>query len=403
MICQTVSPPELFRHGGGHAGFGDDAGHLLLVSQNHKIGGAAGDELVKAVLGVVLGVNGWGVAADQGLDGFDHMAGKADVGDGDGALILALIVHHQQGVHVVALHLADALVDTPVGRDGVDAGAHEVGGGQVVGGVGLDEFSQKVLDLPAGGVGQHLLRGRHLYDLAVVHEDDHVGQVQRFLHVVGDKDDGLVQLLLEVAHLLLEGAAGHGVQGGEGFIHENDRGRGSQGAENADALLLAAGHLAGVLMGVLLIGKIDHLQKLAGDAVALLLAVFQEGRYHADVLGHRHIGKQSDLLNNVADMPAQVHLILGGDVLAVQIDLSAGGFNEAVDHFQGGGLSAAGGANQNGHLSVRDLEGQIVQNLLGAIGQGDVFKLKQWGTSFAIMPAKPWGTREMCAVQQALR
>ena len=233
-------------------------------------------------------------------------------------------------------------------------------------------------------MGQHLLGRSHLYDPAVVHKDDHVGQIQGLLHVVGDKDDGLVQLLLQVAYLLLQGAAGHGVQGREGLIHQDDGGRGGQCPENADALLLTAGHLAGVFMGVLLIGEIDHLQQLPGDAVALLFTVFQQSGNHADVLGHRHIGEQADLLNDIADMPAQIHLVLGGDVFAIQIDLPAGGLDEAVDHFQRGGLAAAGRADEHGHLTVRDLKAQIVQNLLGTVGQGDMFKLKQIGTSFAL-------------------
>ena len=54
----------------------DDAGHLFSVSQHHEVRGAAGDELVKAVLGVILGVDGGSVAADEGLNGLDHVAGE---------------------------------------------------------------------------------------------------------------------------------------------------------------------------------------------------------------------------------------------------------------------------------------------------------------------------------------
>ena len=226
--------------------------------------------------------------------------------------------------------------------------------------VGVDEIAQKVLDLSAGGVGQHLFRRRHLDDVAVVHEDNDVGQIQSLRHVVGDEDEGLVQLLLEALHLLLQGAAGHGVQGGEGLVHEDDRGRGGQGAENADALLLSAGHLAGIFMGVLLIGEVDHFQQLPGDAVTLLLAVFQQGGYHADILSHRHVGEQADLLDHIADVAAQLHLVLGGDVLLVQIDLSRVGLDQTVYHLQCGGLTAAGGADEHGELPLLNFKAQIV-------------------------------------------
>ena len=142
------------------------------------------------------------------------------------------------------------------------------------------------------------------------------------VHVVGDEDEGLVQLLLEALHLLLEGAAGHGVQGAEGLIHQDDGRGGGQCPEDADALLLSAGHLRGVLVGVLLIGHLHHGQHVADDLVALLLGVLQQLGHHADVLGHRHVGEQADLLDHIADVAAQLHLVLGGDVLLVQIDLS---------------------------------------------------------------------------------
>ena len=66
-----------------------------------------------------------------------------------------------------------------------------------------------------------------------------IGQIQGLLHVVRDKNNGLVQLLLQPLDLQLEGAAGHGVQGAEGFVHQHHRGRGGQGPEDADALLQA--------------------------------------------------------------------------------------------------------------------------------------------------------------------
>ena len=357
---QCVSPPKLFRHSGGHAGLGDDAVHLFLLVQDDEVGGAAGDQQVEAVLGAVPCVDGGGVAADQGLDGLDHMAGEADVRNGHGALIAVLVVHHDQGVHVAPLHLADALVDAPAGGNGGHARAHEVGGSELLLSVGVDEIAQKVLDLSAGGVGQHLFRRRHLDDVAVVHEDNDVGQIQSLRHVVGDEDEGLVQLLLEALHLLLQGAAGHGVQGAEGLIHQDDRRGGGQCPEDADALLLSAGHLRGVLVGVLLIGHLHHGEHVADDLVALLLGVLQQLGHHADVLGHRHVGEQADLLDHIADVAAQLHLVLGGDVLLVQIDLSRVGLDQTVYHLQCGGLTAAGGADEHGELPLLNFKAQIV-------------------------------------------
>ena len=76
-------------------------------------------------------------------------------------------------------------------------------------------------------------------------------------------------------------------------------------------------------------------------------------------------------------MAAQFHLVLGGDVLLVEVDLARRGLDEAVDHLQRGGLTAAGRPDQDSHLALLDLEGQVVQNLLAAVGQRYVFKTKQ--------------------------
>ena len=164
----------------------------------------------------------------------------------------------------------------------------------------VDKLAQEILDETAGRAGQHLLWRGHLDDPAVIHENDHIGQVQRLLHIVGDKHKGLVQLLLEGAHLLLEGAPGHGVQGGEGLVHQHDGGRGGQGTENADALLLPAGHLGGVLVGVLLIGQVDQLQQLGDPVVDFFLGVPGHTHGQSDVVLHRHMGEQAALLDDIA-------------------------------------------------------------------------------------------------------
>ena len=90
---------------------------------------------------------------------------------------------------------------------------------------------------------QHFLGGGHLHNAAAVHKNNGVGQLQGLAHIVGDEHNGLVQLLLQALYFVLQVLAGHGVQGAEGFVHQHHRGRGGQGPEDADALLLAAGQL----------------------------------------------------------------------------------------------------------------------------------------------------------------
>ena len=288
------------------------------------------------------------------------MAGEADIRDGHRALIAQGLVHHQQGVHVVVLHPADALVDATVLVDHDHAGAHDVGGGEVGGGGAGDVAAQKVPHLLGGGVLQHLLRRGGLDDVPPVQKDDQVGQVQGLVHVVGDKDDGFVQLLLQALDLQLEGAAGHGVQGAEGFVHQHHRGRGGQGTEDTDALLLAAGQLRGVFVGVGFIGQTHHVQHPAHQVVIALPGRAQQPGHNADVLGHRHVGEQAHLLNDIANTAAELIPVRLGHVLAPQIDVPAVGLDEPVDHLQGGGLSAAGRADEDGELPLFDFKIQVV-------------------------------------------
>ena len=113
-------------------------------------------------------------------------------------------------------------------------------------------------------------------------------------------------------------------------------------------------------MGILFIRHVHHGQHVPDDLLAPFLGIFQEFGNHADVLGHRHVGEQADLLDHIADVAAQLHLVLGGDVLLVQIDLSCVGLDQTVYHLQCGGLTAAGGADEHGELPLLNFKAQIV-------------------------------------------
>ena len=76
-----------------------------------------------------------------------------------------------------------------------------------------------------------------------------------------------------------------------------------------------------------------HLQKLGDQSVALGFVVFKKLRHHADVLGHGHIGKQADLLDDVTDVPPELYLVGLPDVLAVNGNDAGVRLDEAVDGF----------------------------------------------------------------------
>ena len=119
----------------------------------------------------------------------------------------------------------------------------------------------------------------------------------------------------------------------------------------------------------------DQLQHLLDDLIAPGLVVLQQLGDHADVLGHGHVGEQADLLDHIADMPPQFHLVLGVDILPVDADGAGIGLQQAVDHLHGGGLAAAGRADQDHELSVWNGEIQVLEDRGLAIALGDMFKL----------------------------
>ena len=94
------------------------------------------------------------------------------------------------------------------------------------------------------GVADHLIGRAVLHDPTQIHNGDAVGDVLYHREVMGDEQIGqallLLQLLQKVDDLRLDG----NVQSGNTLVADHKLGVDSQGAGNADALALAAGHAA---------------------------------------------------------------------------------------------------------------------------------------------------------------
>ena len=245
-------------------------------------------------------------------------------------------------------------------------------------------LAEKAAHQVARRVLEHLLGRGHLHDAAALHENDRIRQLERLAHVVRDEDDGLVQLLLQALDLVLQRLARHGVERAERLVHQYD-GRGcGQRAQHADALLLPAGQLGGVLVRVLL--HVHHGQHLLHDLGAARLVVLEQLRHDADVLRDRHVRKQADLLDDVADVAAQLDLVGLADVLSADADGAGIRLDEPVDGLQSRRLPAAGGADQDHELPVRDREGQVLQNGGFSITFANVFKFDHAVRSHSFMP-----------------
>ena len=203
-----------------------------------------------------------------------------------------------------------------------------------------------------------LLGGAHLLHHGVVHDHDPVGHGQGLLLVVGDHDGGDAQLTLDVADLRPELGPHLGVQGGQGLVQQQVGGLEGDGPGQGGALLLAAGHLGGILFPVF--PQPHHLQDLLAAGQTLLAAEFfllVEAK--EDVLLHRHVGEEGVGLKDDAEVA--LGRGQGGAVLAADANAAGGGGLQAGDDAQQGGFAAAGGTEDADELALFDLQGDVPQ------------------------------------------
>ena len=94
------------------------------------------------------------------------------------------------------------------------------------------------------------LRRADLPGLAVDHHHDAVGERQRLLLVVRHVDRGAAEHGVDAADLGAHFQAQLGVEVGQRLVHQHQRRPDHDGARDRHALLLAAGELAGQLVGL---------------------------------------------------------------------------------------------------------------------------------------------------------
>ena len=110
----------------------------------------------------------------------------------------------------------------------------------------LDELG----DIPGGGFGEDLFGGADLDHCPVFHYAHPVADAQSLVQVVGDEQDGLAEFVLDFHQLVLHLAPDERIEGGEGFVHQEDGGVGRQRPGKSHPLLHAAREMAGVGAGV---------------------------------------------------------------------------------------------------------------------------------------------------------
>ena len=141
------------------------------------------------------------------------------------------------------------------------------------------------------GPHDQVFRRADLVDAAVLHDGDAVGQADRLVEVVGDEDDGLVQQRLQAQELVLHLAADQRIERRERLVEEPEFRLDGERAGDADALLLAAGQLARVVvLAALQADQLDDLARPRSRVAAVDALDFQR---KGDVAEHGQVRQQA--------------------------------------------------------------------------------------------------------------
>ena len=95
-----------------------------------------------------------------------------------------------------------------------------------------------------------------------IKEGDALAEKKGFADVVGDEDDGFVEAAGEGPEFALKFGAGDGIEGAEGFVHQENGRIGGESAGDADTLALAAGEFARTAGGKFGRIEADHAEQL---------------------------------------------------------------------------------------------------------------------------------------------
>lgn len=186
--------------------------------------------------------------------------------------------------------------------------------------------------MAVGGGAPEFFGGVDLGDGAVAHDGDAVADGEGFVLVVGDEDGGGVGGAQDGAEVGGESFAEFFVEGGEGFVEEEECGVWGEGSGEGDALAFASGH-GGDVAGVVA-GESDEGEEFVDSGVALLAggagcAGGVGGEAVGDVGGDVFVGEELAVLEHEAEVAfVDGHGVHGGVVVG---DAPVGGVFESGD------------------------------------------------------------------------
>jgi hypothetical protein len=192
-------------------------------------------------------------------------------------------------------------------------------------------------------------------DGEVVRARDEIGRV------MGDVEEGEVEVALEIPQESAQVAPEGGIEMGEGFVKEDESGLEDEGATDGGACGFAAGECGGEVMEARAEVEAVRHDLGAGATFVAVHALEAEGKF--ELFDQGQVGKEPRRLRDPA-----AGAFLGrepGDVGVVEEDPSGIREIEAGDEAEGRGLAAAGGPNEEVMGAGGDVDGEVLHRMNG--------------------------------------
>ncbi len=146
-----------------------------------------------------------------------------------------------------------------------------------------------------------------------------------------------------------------GVQVGQRFVHQEDLGFTHDGAAQSNTLALTAGQSLGLTVEQ--VGDVQNAGGFFHAALDFVLGGLAQLQAESHVVINRHMGIQSVVLEHHGDIA-----ILGSNIvhqLVADVQFAVADFFQTGNHAQGGGLTAARGADQNDKFLIFNFQVEI--------------------------------------------
>lgn len=195
---------------------------------------------------------------------------------------------------------------------------------------------------------------------AFVHKCDAGTKEHCFVQVVSYKNHRLTQLSNQTGELLLQCGSRYRVESSEWLIKKKQRRVGDKRSSDPYALALAPGKLMRETMRELRRVELDEFEHFGDTCLDRRRILIAERKREADILVDGHVRKKPAVLQDVADLSAQVNGVPVPSTAAVNEDITRSGPYQAIDQTERSRLPAAGLAEQHEDLAGHNIEGQAV-------------------------------------------